>query len=80
MQLDINLLKNAINTEIESINESYEGKQLPTIDKFEAISRLGTLSALVITMYENVEEQGLKDEIWNLKKPSDLLIEKLFSE
>lgn len=79
MELDTNLLKNAINTEIESINESYEGKQLPTIDKFEAISRLGTLSALIITMCENVEDQALKDEIWDIKKPSDILIEKLFT-
>ncbi|MEJ1517297.1 hypothetical protein R3O67_29235 [Bacillus cereus] len=82
MKIDIQILKDSINEQLQAINEGLSGKIEPSLSKFDAINQLGTISAIVLGMYQKVENESehFKEEIWNLKKESDTLIEKLFSE
>lgn len=49
----------------------------PSINKYEALRVLGTISSLVIGLYDRVEDEMLKEEIWQLKKKVDDLYQKL---
>ncbi|MDA1675083.1 hypothetical protein [Bacillus cereus group sp. TH152-1LC] len=82
MQIDIQILKDSINEQIQAINDGLSGKITPNLNKFDAINQLGTISAIVLGMYQKVENESedFKEEIWNLKKESDTLLSKLFSE
>lgn len=82
MKIDIQILKDSINEQIQTINDGLSGKIIPSLGKFDAINQLGTISSIVLVMYQRVENENedFKKEIWDLKRESDTLIEKLFSE
>ncbi|MCU7667216.1 hypothetical protein [Bacillus thuringiensis] len=82
MKIDIQILRDSINEQLQAINDGLSGKITPSLSKFDAINQLGTISAIVLGMYQRVENENedFKKEIWDLKRESDTLIDKLFSE
>jgi len=79
VEININLLKEVIEAHVKGIEEQLEGISEPKINKFEAIKELGVLSSIVINLHVKVEEQELKDKVWELKHEADTLIERLFT-
>lgn len=82
MTIKIEILKEVINSHVTDILRDLEGKNeliIPRISKYEAIDRLGLISSIVISLHDKVENQPLKDEIWELKNKSDKSIKKLLS-
>lgn len=78
MNISTKILKEVIDSRVATINEQLTGICEPKINKYEAIEKLGVISALVLDLYDKVDEP-LKDSVWELKHESDTLIEKLFS-
>ncbi|MEK5071783.1 hypothetical protein [Sporosarcina sp. FSL K6-1508] len=78
MKIDIQILKEVMDYRVKEIKSQFYGTINPKINKYEAIERLGEISAIVLTLHEKVEEP-LKEPVWELKHESDTLIEKLFS-
>lgn len=84
MNINIELLKEAIDHNVKNIIEKMQGELHPTLTKHEAVEHLGVISAIVISLFEKAREnekenysEDMLREIWDLKKESDNLIEKL---
>lgn len=75
--IDVKLLKSVIVEQVNDLVEKLNGNMEPSINKYEALRALGTISSLVIGLYDRVEDEMLKEEIWQLKKEADDLYQKL---
>lgn len=82
MNIDISILEKSINNVINNILEQLEGTQGPQITERTVKEKLGTISALVITLHDEARELGYSneelDKIWDLKEKSDNILEELF--
>lgn len=75
--IEVKLLKSAIEEQVNDIVERLNGKMEPSITKYDALRALGTISSLIISLYDRIEDETLKEEVWNLKGKSDDLYHKL---
>lgn len=75
--IDIEILKNTFDEVVESIREQLEGNLQPKINKEDARRKLGALSEVVLTLYDKVEDEELKEQIWKLKESSDNMYQQL---
>ena len=84
MNISINFIEKAINKEVENILGQMKGNIEPRISRREAISKLGTISSLVLNLYEQSKNNQFNDEelekIWNLKVDSDKSLQILFEK
>lgn len=77
MFIQVDLLRKVIDEQVDTIKKQIEGSIQPTISKHEAIKELGTISALVIGLYDKLEDNELKAEVWSLKEEADNTFQKL---
>jgi len=75
--IEVNLLRSVIEDQVKDIVKQLNGSLEPSITKFEALNSLGTISSLVIGLYDRIENEALKEEVWQLKKSADDLFQKL---
>ncbi len=75
--LEVKLIKIAIDSQVATIQEKLNGAMLPTLSKYEALRELGTISALVIGIYDQIEDDVLKEQVWQLKAGADNLYQQL---
>ncbi|MBQ0140190.1 MAG: hypothetical protein KBT36_12960 [Kurthia sp.] len=75
--IDIEILKNTFDEVVESFREQLEGNLQPKIYKEDALRKLGALSEVVLTLYDKVEDDELKEQIWKLKESSDNMYQQL---
>lgn len=81
MNIDISLIESAIDNMISTTTEQMNGKCEPGLSKNEAITKLGTISALVLYLYDEVKTKNecneVIEKVWKLKEKSDILSSKL---
>lgn len=77
MSIELDVLKEVIDSMVDTVKKQLEGNIKPSMSKYEAISTLGTISALVINLYDKTEDESLRVEIWALKEESDNTLQKL---
>lgn len=75
--IEVNLLKSVIEGQVNNIEAQLNGKMLPTLTKYEALRELGSISSLVISLYDRIADENLKEEVWKLKESADDLYQKL---
>ena len=84
MGIDIKLIESTLNDMYKTVENRLNGEEHPELTSREAITMLGTISAFVITLCDKAKEEGLEQAelkaIWELKKESDTLLQKLFEE
>lgn len=71
-------LKSVIDELVEDTLSQLNGDLYPEIDERVARIKLGQIAALCINLRDKVEDTELKEQIWNLKKESDIHLEQLF--
>lgn len=75
--IEVHLLESVIEEQVKDIVDQLNGNMKPTINKYEALKSLGTISSLVIGLYERIEDEELKEKVWQLKRTADDLYQKL---
>lgn len=75
--IEVHLLESVIEEQVKDIVDQLNGNMKPTINKYEALKSLGTISSLVIGLYERIEDEALKEKVWQLKRTADDLYQKL---
>lgn len=78
MLIKIEDLKSVIDELVEDTLSQLNGDLYPKIDERVARIKLGQIAALCINLRDKVEDTELKEQIWNLKKESDIHLEQLF--
>lgn len=78
MLIKIEDLKSVIDELVEDTLSQLNSDLYPKIDERVARIKLGQIAALCINLRDKVEDTELKEQIWNLKKESDIHLEQLF--
>lgn len=84
MNIKITLIENSISNVVNTTLEQLKGTIEPTISKEEAIIKLGVISEVILTLYDQAKNNSINDDvlehIWELKRESDNNLQILFEE
>ncbi|MEG1482888.1 MAG: hypothetical protein RSA57_03725 [Cetobacterium sp.] len=84
MNIKIALIENSISNVVSTTLEQLKGVIEPTISEEEAIIKLGTISEVVLTLYDQAKKNNINDDvleyIWELKRESDTNLQILFEK
>lgn len=77
MTIEITLIKQAIDEMVDTIKEQLEVDMQPSISKYDAIRKLGAISEFVLGLYDKLEDDNLKVQVWALKANADDMYQEL---